>query len=175
MRTDVHFAALRAAAKVAFSMALLNGCSSPDGVLGSTDKPEGDGEESSASNESAITSAVKDCPNQPAPSCAAVLASTFPKPGDYQWKPVAHPSNVVACCDKELTQNGSQSNYRWDCCVAFDAKDPDSVPLRQGEHAMACTPWGPPVPPSMDRNRDRLARRRELRARAAHAAMMAVA
>jgi hypothetical protein len=156
MRTDVHFAALRAAAKVAFSISLLNGCSSAD-ALGSDDKLEGD--EGVASNESAINAAVKDCPDHPAPSCAAVLASAFPKPGHYQTEPVPQPANVVACCDKELSKEGSGTEYRWDCCVAFDPKDPNGTPLGDGKHVWACTPWGPPVPPSMDRLATRRARR----------------
>jgi hypothetical protein len=157
MRNDVHFAALRAAAKVAFSVAsvaLVNGCASD-----AADDTRGD---DTASNEAALASKGETkapCPDaKPSkPSCEAVLASTFPVPGDYQWEPVRQSAEVVACCDKELTTHGAQSNYRWDCCVAYD---PNTVPAGEvppssssGDHALACTPWGPPVPPSMNRNR----------------------
>ncbi|MBX3209156.1 MAG: hypothetical protein KF764_29250 [Labilithrix sp.] len=166
-RSATHGAALKAAAKVAFSMALLNGCSSADGVFG--DEAEGD---EAVSSESAVTSGSpktgapkralgkKPCPSEdgaePAkPSCEATLTAAFPTPGNYQWEPVAQSKDVVACCDEELTKNGAGSEYRWDCCVAYDPTvDPEGRgPRSGGTHGMACTPWGPPVPPSMKRGR----------------------
>jgi hypothetical protein len=176
MRSDVHSAALEAAAKVAFSVALLNGCSGAD-ALGDRSVAEDD---EAISDEAAIVSSgskrsgskkpspEKLCPDASAetdatptgtdagqPSCDAVLAAAFPTPGDYQWKPVAQSKEVVACCDEELTKSGAMSTYRWDCCVAYD---PASTPDPQSgftnpNHGMACTPWGPPVPPSMNRAR----------------------
>jgi hypothetical protein len=174
MRSDVHFAALKAAARVAFSVALpaatvLTGCSSAGGLLGEEESDD------AVSNESAIAANAsnaagsrpkrslgkKPCPTTtedagPAkPSCEATLAATFPTPGDYQWEPVAQSKEVVACCDEELTKNGASSAYRWDCCVAYDpaaTPDPNSG-FTNSSHGMACTPWGPPVPPSMKRSR----------------------
>ncbi|MDF2693069.1 MAG: hypothetical protein K0S65_1452 [Labilithrix sp.] len=169
-KTDlVHAAALKAAAKVAFSMALLEGCSSP-GALGGGAASSDD---EAVTNESAIATGSpsasspkptrslgkKPCPSTedagPAKAgCDVTLAATFPTPGPYQWEPVAQSKEVVACCDEELAKNGAGSNYRWDCCVAFD---PDANPNGQGlgseSHGLACTPWGPPVPPSMGRAR----------------------
>ena len=171
MRSDVHHAALEAAAKLAFSVALLNGCSGADALRGA-ESPDG---EDAASNESAIAASEtkKPAPKKPAapapcpdagtaadaapakPSCEALLAATFPDPAMYKWEPEPRSKDVVACCDEELTTNGAASTYRWDCCVAYDpAAAPDAnAGFRTNEHWMACTPWGPPVPPSMKRAR----------------------
>ena len=175
MRSDVHHAALKAAAKVAFSVALLNGCSGVDALRGAE---SADGDEA-LSNEAAIAAsstkkpaqksgtkkpaAAEPCPDAgteadaaPAkPSCEALLAATFPIPADYKWEPEPQSKDVVACCDEELTTKDAMSTYRWDCCVAYDpTATPDpNVGSGMNEHAMACTPWGPPVPPSMKRAR----------------------
>lgn len=123
MNQDVHAKALKAAAKVAFSIALV-GCASaePDAATQSAAVVDGDGE---------------------ANPCDATLAEAFPEPGGYQWEPVAQTAEVVACCKAELGEHDFMSSYRWDCCVAFDPKTGESA-FSGG----ACTPWGPPVPPS---------------------------
>jgi hypothetical protein len=176
-RAYAHAAALKAAAKVAFSMVLLEGCSSPGVLAGQTTT-----EDEASSSEPAVAAeeqpksdrAVPSDPKAPsrtrkslgkkpsteagstAPSCNATLAASFPVPGDYQWEPVAQSKEVVACCDQELTKNGAGSTYRWDCCVAYDPEiDAGGQGLRSHGHDMACTPWGPPVPPSMRSTRAR--------------------
>lgn len=158
MRTDVHFAALRAAARVAFSMALLNACSS---AAEGADEPKatGEGEEGLASSEAAMSS--PDCPDH---TCASVLAAEFPKPGDYRWEREPRSKQVVECCQKELAKHGSQTQYRWDCCVAFDPETGEGGSDGDGQ-SWACTPWGPPVPPSMERLAARRARRAAKKAR----------
>src|SRR5262249_11398204 len=154
MRSDVHLFALRAAAKVAFSMALpvamLSGCSSADNQNNDGTSPT---DEETAANEEAIKSGKKKPPCHedaaaPKPSCDSVLASAFPGPDKYQWEPVAQSKEVVACCDKELTEKGVGSPHRWACCVAYDPTvDAGSGGFRSfSSHGMACTPWGPPVP-----------------------------
>jgi len=156
MNRDVHLAALRAAARVAFSMALpvalVSGCAAASETSG--------GEESASTEDALKSSKKKPCHEDagPAkPSCDSVLASAFPGPDTYQWEPVAASAEVVACCDKELTDKGASSAHRWACCVAYD---PATVNVDAGEspafangHGMACTPWGPPCPPSMRRGR----------------------
>jgi hypothetical protein len=150
MRSDVHSAALKAAAKVAFSVALLNTACANEA---STDDE--------ASNESALAKGpaaeAPDCHDDKQPkACSSVLASAFPTPGGYQWEPVPQSAEVVACCDKELTVHGAMTPYRWDCCVAYDPKAVDGgTPPGpwSGGHGLACTPWGPPVPPSMNRRK----------------------
>lgn len=177
MRSDVHLAALRAAARVAFSVAsvaLVNGCSAADdGASKSDDRRAANDSEDTTASESAVVSRPGSqgrprppCTDAsaPKPTCEQILASKFPVPGDYQYEPVAQPADVVACCDQELTTHGAQSKFRWDCCVAYD---PAKVPAGEdppspfsGAHGLACTPWGPPVPPSMARRELIVARRR---------------
>jgi hypothetical protein len=171
MRNDVQLAALKAAAKVAFSMALLNACSSTDGTVNAgtgtekdTDQTESDGS-GAASNPSRekkllgkkpvpSSSAAKEDSGTVPPTpqnCQAVLAAAYPTPGDYQPDPVPQSKAVVTCCEEELTKNAIDSTYRWDCCVAFNAEVNPQIPRDTPEHGLACTPWGPPVPPSMKR------------------------
>lgn len=181
MRSDVHFAALKAAARVAFSMSvpvvLLNGCASAlepaetaesgitsDDELAASGSKRGEANEgkdtpSSSSRADAGAEEPDACAKAdsapPKQSCDATLAAAYPTPGDYQWEPVAQSSDVVACCDEELGKTNGMSQYRWDCCVAYDpAQSSDAGPnTLHAKHGMACTPWGPPVPPSMHRVR----------------------
>ena len=170
MRNEVHQAALKAAAKVAFSVVFLQGCGgavgAPEGARTERDdearttneqhaagksgqEPSGSHAQQAGEDAGATTSPV------PA-SCKATLAAAFPEPPEYKSEPEAHPSDVVACCDAELTEKGSSSPYRWGCCVAHDAKvHPDDawMSMLQTKHGAACTPWGPPVPPAMARAR----------------------
>lgn len=169
MRTDVHFAALRAAAKVAFSMALLNGCSNAAAVDNEEDATGADkSDEALASSEAAMTS--PDCPDH---TCSSVLSSTFPKPGDYRWEREPRSKRVVECCKKELRNHEAQSKYRWDCCVAYNPETGESA--ADGAEGWACTPWGPPVPPSMERLAARRARRAARKTNRPAAPVMAVA
>jgi len=54
---------------------------------------------------------------------------------------------VLACCDTFLARHSTIPNareHRWNCCATIN----DSVEdFFQGP--TACTPWGPPMPPSM--------------------------
>lgn len=151
MHNDAHFAALRAAARVAFGVAVLGGCSGAEA-------PEGD----AIAAESEINKAPachKDAGKPAKPSCDAVIASAFADagPNDWVWNDPSNPkppvaADVKACCEEKLTAEETTTwnmPYRWSCCAAIDngAGNP--------KIGIACTPWGPPVPPSMNR---RLAR-----------------
>lgn len=174
MRSDVHFAALKAAAKVAFSVALLNGCSGALETEGSPAGGDGDDYSPSTTAEADIKKGSKPkkslgkkpCPSEdastaPPASCEAVLAAAFPNaPGPYQWEPVAQSKEVVACCDAELTKHPGDADYHWECCTAYDPNANDGMPhglspqdLMLSNAHPSCTPWGPPVPPSMKRPR----------------------
>lgn len=188
MRPDVHVMALRSAAKLVLGMASIasiTGCSSsaPEGTSSAEDAvttPGGAAKSDTAdrgvaNDDPFAIEVTKDEPTSKA--CQATLAAAFPNPGGYQWEPVPQPTAVVTCCDEELTKHDASTEYRWECCVAYDEsatgeKDEDghvnpfSLPTGMHSHAMACTPWGPPVPPSMHRLRrvDPTApRRRDLR------------
>lgn len=147
MHNDAHIAALRAAAKVAFGVAVLNGCS------GAPEEPPG----APSSTESRIVRKPQPpCHEAGKPSCDAVITSAFADagPDDFVWNDPSSPrppvsEDVRACCEERLTADGGAWDmpYRWSCCAAID--------FGQGapEIGMACTPWGPPVPPSMARRR----------------------
>jgi hypothetical protein len=165
MQKDVHAAALRAAAKVAFSVAFL-GCSSPAKSPGSAQEASGD------EGYDTVTSDVTEAPAKgskgaasaaPAPakppchedagtttakSCKEVVASAFPDAG---WVNPGEGSivgdDVKACCTELLTA-GDFPDFpeRWACCSAVDAFGAGGQNL-----GIACTPWGPPVPPAMRR------------------------
>lgn len=159
MRSDVHLAALKAAAKVAFGVLVLNGCSA------ATEEPTPD---DTATDESAAYTKKKKACHEEAdaavedakPSCDAVLASTFPDAGAFVFHNPGDPTppvsaDVKACCTDELTGTdggfGWQSKYRWACCDALG--NGGGTGERDQKIAIACTPWGPPVPPSMARRR----------------------
>jgi hypothetical protein len=151
-----HFTALRAAARVAFGIAVLGGC-----TAAAT-------EEDSASTESDIKAkkakAEDDCPSHEdagakpdaKPSCENVLASAFPDGGSFMdmQNPPQVSDEVKTCCVEHLTSESEETwklQYRWSCCGVLDNwNNPDP------KISMACTPWGPPVPPSMKRRRTSL-------------------
>lgn len=168
MRPEVHAAALRSAAKLVLGMASLAtlniGCSS--------ETAEGE----TASNDSAVTTTEKAAcaePKKPAEptACGAVLHAAFPDPSGYAWEPVKQSAEIVSCCKAELIEHDAMTPFRWDCCVAFDAaaqEDPDTEFPTTVAHTpgigTACTPWGPPVPPSMKRKTRRSPARRDMAA-----------
>jgi hypothetical protein len=148
MRNDVHFAALGAAARVAFGVAVLGGCS------GAVDEKS----EEAYAGESAVN-AKEPCHRDagPAPdakqSCDQVLASAFPDAGGWVSPSDPQPAvsdDVKACCTEQLlsTQETWELKYRWQCCGVLDSWNNPNQQI-----AMACTPWGPPVPPPMKRRR----------------------
>ncbi len=148
MQNDVHFAALRAAARVAFGVAVLGGCS------GAEEPADGSLSSASEINRAPCHDAGA---TKPKKSCDEVIASAFADAGadDFVWNDPTKPrapvsSEVKACCEERLGDRDGgvfAMPYRWSCCAAIDdgAGDPAI--------GMACTPWGPPVPPSMRRAR----------------------
>jgi hypothetical protein len=130
MRTDVHDAALKAAAKVAFSLAFLNGCGVP-----TTSEP--------ASTESAL---------EGKPCCDATLEAAFPNPPGPDSKPVTATKEILACCTAELDTDGFEAKHRAQCCYDLvDESGDGGWPNGPLAGHVACTPWGPPVPPAFDR------------------------
>lgn len=162
MRSDVHASALRSAAKVAFSVAFLGGCSAAPAVTAGEEAAGGPDEVEPVTTESDLGAArPKPKKGKPAPptsaschgggptgpraSCEAVVAAAFPTEGDYPGKKQAVSDDVQACCAELLDKSqGALASHRWDCCANLPANPPPSV-------GIACTPWGPPVPPSMTR------------------------
>jgi hypothetical protein len=153
MRT-VHADALKAAAKVAFSVALLDGCAgATKGVSGTPDPGGSEAVTSTNGSDKKHDAGNADASDGQPLSCDAVLAETFPAPDKYQWQGVPQSAEVVSCCDAELTAKGDASRYRFECCVAYDpaVSDGGADGVLAQKHGSACTPWGPPVPPAMKR------------------------
>jgi hypothetical protein len=159
MRSDVHSAALRAAAKVAFSVAFLGGCggaTSPglaDEDLTANGKGTGYGGESGKTAPASDASTAsppgpgydKDASTTPPLTCEQAINAAFPVEGNYPGTPQAVSVHVQECCaDTLAASRGVMENHRWDCCANLPADAGNEV-------AIACTPWGPPVPPSMKR------------------------
>lgn len=154
MRSDVHNAALRAAAKVAFSMAFLTTGCAAEAVTGTSN--DNDENDDYSSTESDISKSKPKAPkiatggctkkNPPKQSCEQLINAAFPTEGDYPGTKKNVSSEVQACCTDLLTKPGADglgmTAHRWDCCA-------NATP--GANIMMACTPWGPPVPPSMKR------------------------
>jgi hypothetical protein len=148
MRSDVHARALRAAAKVAFSVAFLGGCS---GAQTGANDPL-DGENTDGVDEAELKSGCHEVPPTPAKdasapklSCEQVVASAFPTEGDYPGAKQNVSAAVQTCCATLLEKSqGALAAHRWDCCANLPADAGQQV-------SIACTPWGPPVPPRMRR------------------------
>lgn len=162
MRANVHREALRAAAKVAFSVAFLGGCSAAPDAAESDDPVTGSGDGvepgTAGTNESDLRARRPQKPKvvvpsstachgagpAPKPSCEAVVNAAFPTDGVYPGVKQSVSHDVQTCCAELLGKPEPLLNHRWDCCANLPANPPQNL-------AMACTPWGPPVPPAMSR------------------------
>lgn len=171
MRPDVRAAALKAAAKVAFSTVLVTGCNGQaDNVMpcrGAADcadqgrlvrRVTSDGGEPSRPSDAASQPApqpdarVADAAGAPPSGCLEIVDAVFPTVGEYPGEAQSVAAEVRACCAELLgAPSGSGIAHRWDCCANLTVEAASKL-------AMACTPWGPPVPPAMGRVRQRVER-----------------
>lgn len=135
MKYEAHIAALRAASKVAFSVAVLAGCAEQSAADPASDDPSQESEVKGASA----------CDGGKKFTCDDLVNAAFPTPGNYPGKKVTVSKEVASCCDELLESKGAMTPHRWDCCANTTATDE--------KIGMACTPWGPPVPPAMKRRR----------------------
>jgi hypothetical protein len=159
MRSDVHAAALRAAAKVAFSVAFIGGCAAQ--TAEGEDPATADGTPAATSAEADLsakktkkkTDKSSALPagchhadaSAPKLSCDQVVAAAFPTEGNYPGKKENVSAEVQTCCAELLgDRDGGLTAHRWDCCANLPADPGQNI-------GIACTPWGPPVPPSMKR------------------------
>lgn len=138
MRPNVHSTALRAATKVAFSVAFLGGCASN----------LAEDEDLVSSSDELSKGCAKDRKDASAPkplSCEQVVAAAFPVEGGYPGAKKSVSPRVQTCCVELLEKSqGALAEHRWDCCANLPADAGQSV-------GIACTPWGPAVPPAMKR------------------------
>lgn len=158
MRSDVHSAALRAAAKVAFSVAFIGGCAAQtaegedpattDGT-GAATSAEADLSAKKTKKNSGKATAAPGCHHAdasvPKLSCDQVVNAAFPTEGNYPGVKQSVSAEVQSCCVELLSDHdGGLPAHRWDCCA--------NLPADAGQQInIACTPWGPPVPPAMRR------------------------
>ncbi len=144
MRSDVHSKALRAAAKVAFSVVFLGGCSA---AATEDAKDPLDTEGNASADEAELKSGCHKTKDAGAPklSCEQVVASAFATEGNYPGTKQSVSAQVQTCCVELLEKSqGALAAHRWDCCANLPADAGQPV-------GIACTPWGPPVPPRMQR------------------------
>lgn len=161
MRSDVHFAALRAAAKVAFSITFVGCGGATSAALATEDHP---GASSDAGYDANAGYGANDDPKDAdrkegglgekpcddekdagrALACDELIASTFGDGGAWPTRGEPVSPDVKACCSdaiQDTQPNGTiGSPYHWQCCIVLDLAS---------ELNSACTPWGPPVPPAM--------------------------
>lgn len=172
MNPDVFSAALRATAKVAFSMALVAGCTASERAeaVGASDSDIEKGCPDHASKADAAPGAAPDAAPDATPDCNALLASYdsehatfraavsahYADGGAAKDAPKAPPVSVetTSCCRGEVSAKGWKSPYRESCCSGALASEDGWQPDPDPAIAMACTPWGPPVPPAMRLPRD---------------------
>jgi hypothetical protein len=148
MRRDAHRDALKVAAKVALAIGLLEGCreslaaapSAP--TLAPTETPVVD--TAPATTPDAVAAAPAE-PVGKVTDCRAVVYAAFPVDGQYPGERKEVADEVRTCCGHLLVAPGGLETHHWDCCANVDHES-EAV-------AMACTPWGPPVPPAMNDSR----------------------
>ena len=142
MRRDVHLKALKAASNVAFSIALVGCASASPATTASTDDgtPATTSESELKKKHPKAHAGCHEDAGTPL-DCQAVVDAAFPTAGDYPGTKQSVSEEVAACCDTLLGKGATGAGaHRWDCCA--NAAHPSDVGL-------ACTPWGPPVPPAM--------------------------
>ena len=133
MNKEVHIAALRAAAKVAFGVAFVAGCSSTEEAA-DTQGPQESEVRANSCGDKKFT-------------CDDLVKAAFPTVGNYPGEAVASISPAVKqCCTDLLVAKGAEIQNRWDCCA-----NRNSAGANEQNVNIACTPWGPPVPPAMKR------------------------
>ncbi len=169
MNRDVQLRALRAAARVAFSLSSVAvlGCG---GATSEVESPPPAGSGTATANEPEKTAsndpggktttperrpAANDPPPTPPPSsstdksCEKIVTEAFPTPGMYPGEKKNVSAEVTSCCEKLLsTPDAFTFANRWDCCANVETSKDAAI-------SIACTPWGPPVPPRMIAARQR--------------------
>ncbi len=134
MKRDVHAAALRATSKLVFSAAFLAGCSGG-----------GEAGESLPTQEAQLKQEAEAGTCDGRFSCEDLVKAAFPVPQHYPGQEVTTTDAVKQCCTDLLISSHGMIEQRWDCCKNHAA------PPEGSEETLwiACTPWGPPVPPAM--------------------------
>jgi hypothetical protein len=143
--------ALNYAAKTVMSAAFLAAC-------GGTSESEPATDDGQQASESEIISGQPSCRE-----ALATLKEVFPEGDQAWWQGKTSPelkgnAEVASCCQSMLKSTDDpmksfryQTKFRNAGCCSADytavKETNDAEPFNMGS---ACTPWGPPVPPSMD-------------------------
>lgn len=147
MRHDIHRQALRAAAHVALALPLLEACTRVPPPQPPAPELERAAPSATPAPAEPATYASAEVPTPPR-ECSDVLDEAFPPATDAPSNANAQPQRmsfvVEACCVEMLADlDGQGAAHRWDCCANLPAAAmTDAI-------GIACTPWGPPVPPAM--------------------------
>jgi hypothetical protein len=147
--------ALRVAAKVAISIGILEGCRTAPATTVAAAERESEAPPPDVAPQVEPPAPADDVEDEHAtapvhqPStgtdCRAVVAAAFPVEGRYPGERKIVADGVRTCCAHLLLDKQQRlEGHRWDCCANVD--DPPE------EIAIACTPWGPPMPPAFHRD-----------------------
>lgn len=169
MNRDVFSAALRATAKVAFSMAVVGCSASESAETASTESdiekgcPDEKNADAGPSGSNVGTGSKADS----GPSCDALLAAFSAEHEKYESEVGAHfadggtagdaptPATIStetkSCCYDEVSKQGFRSPHREACCYGGALSWLEALESGNTNIQAACTPWGPPVPPAMKR------------------------
>jgi hypothetical protein len=114
-----------------------------------------DTEDSSSPNDTAENTDTEDTDTQTNPSydedCEALISETFPDP--TQWEdPATIAQEVKDCCQLaaeyyDMTALQADGSYDWTVFDGWEYRDQCCSALEWQPDTMACTPWGPPMPP----------------------------
>lgn len=140
MKDDVYLEALRATARVAFAVGLLQGCTR------TVADPPAPVEPAPSTDATPVVAEPVDVHAKAEPSvpmsCEALVDVAFPVPSEYPGEKRDVNEEVRTCCT-QLVLGHTDAEHRWDCCANA------AEGALQQEVQRACTPWGPPMPPAM--------------------------
>jgi hypothetical protein len=148
MKRKTHLAALRMTARVAFGVALA-GCSASvaQGTEPNVSPPMPSDDRDSAADvtpDAPIDEGAEAGTSDDVTRCLAIVNAAFP--GDRGTEGDTASDEVRACCERVAAwasmPEGDWNGERWprtSCCS-----------LLQWRGSVACTPWGPPMPPSFE-------------------------
>lgn len=155
MNASTHRRALAAAARLALATVALDACDkdraepTPPAPQPDAAHDHGGGEHVAKADEptpSPTSAPVESsAPVDPIRECRGLVDEAFPKESQYPGEKRNVSAKVQTCCAELLVHDTSDlaGRHRWDCCANLPEGD------RDPKVGMACTPWGPPVPPRM--------------------------
>jgi hypothetical protein len=152
-RREAHVEALRAAARVALSAAVLGGCAPAPAVTQAPVTTQSSPAPPAAPAPAEPPVAPAEAPVSPDPTldavaCAELRRQSFPDQFS-RIDPGTAPPALRACCEDRVLQHG----YDVPCCSYLFEVGAISAPQTDGDSRKqrvlrGCSPWGPPMPPA---------------------------